>query len=217
MQFRSILVCACLVMDLAARSALAQAGGAAAGATGSARERLEQMRRTRAERPALKRVAVLPFANRTPKAGASDRIAPQVAAIFAERGFEIVPADRVSQACATHAAGTPFTDEELAAAAKTLEADTIVGGALLQFRSNKTVGVPLPGAYVRTHATAEIEAFVFRRSQGRVVFRETVLRHDNFVFMAVWKNRDEMRDNALHKTLKELLGRYFASGEKAGR
>jgi hypothetical protein len=178
-------------------------------ATRQAARRLQQLRRWRKDLPILNRVAVLPFLNATQKEGAAEGLALHVAGLFAGRGFEPVPAEVVSNALGAAGATMPTNDAELARVAAKVGAEFLVGGTVKQFRAHKTFGVPLPGSYVRTHATAELEGFVFLRSRGQVAWRETLQRHDTWTFMGAVKSRDKARNQSTEKLTTELFSRYL--------
>jgi hypothetical protein len=192
-----------LAVSLIASPLLAQSAG-----TTTALEKLEWLRKQRKELAIRNRCAIL-FTNDSNVPGAEQALAEQTAVLFSSKGHEIINQADANAAAAAHAKGTPWTPEELAAIAENLRAETVVVGNLKEYRAHREFGAPLPTMWVRTDAHVTVEGWVFRKTQGQVVWQNTVSRKERNLIGGGVVKRHEARARTGLNSVDQLYNGYL--------
>lgn len=187
---------------------IALAGTSLTFADDVALNKLSELRQRKKELANRHRAAIL-IVNTTSSAGVERPLHEEAAILFSSKGHEIVNHPDSATIVASHAKGVPFNGEELARIADELQVETIAVATILDYRSKKDIGLPLPTMSIRTEARVKMDGLVYRRSANQIVWQDSVARtHRQFVGGGV-VSRNHARQRTGEGVVDRLFQNYF--------
>ena len=172
-------------------------------------QKLNELRQKKRDLANRHRAAVI-VVNESNVPGQEHALFNEAAVLFSSKGYEIVSEPDANAAGAAHAKGTPWSQEELAAIADRFQVETVAVARLTKYQAKKKIGIPvLPMSDIRTSAFIEMNAAVYRRSEGRIVWTDAVNHREHSLVGASMVSRDEARHHASLNAMDQLFNGYL--------